>query len=177
MKRKFSDRANWRRIISKTYSSHFCNDEHFQGLVTFYHIHELRNPLWKTYNNRKVCLADRDYVWTQHFPQGEDYVVTTMFNNEGKVVQWYIDICKAQGFTDQQVPWFDDMYLDIVVLPSGEIMLMDEDELQDALVQGDVTIKEAESAKQTADKLLQAIHAGQFPYFELSMDHYKQKYT
>jgi len=177
MKRKFSDRANWRRIISKTYSSHFCNEEHFQGLITYYHIHELRNPLWKTYYNKRICLADRGYVWMQHFPQGENFVVTTMFNHEGQVVQWYIDICKAQGFTDQQVPWFDDLYLDIVVLPSGEIMLMDEDELEEAVVQDDVSLEEAEAARQTAEKLLAEIHAGRFPYFELSKKHYKKKYS
>src|SRR5690606_26499018 len=118
-------------------------------ILTFYYIHELKEPLYKEYNGKKICLADQGYIWMQHYPKGEHFVVTTMFDDQGKVVQWYIDICKTQGLTEQRVPWFDDLYLDVVVLPSGEIFLMDEDELQDAFIAGDVTSRDVIMAKKT----------------------------
>ncbi|QJC52002.1 DUF402 domain-containing protein [Paenibacillus albicereus] len=173
MKRKFSDRANWRRILRRSYTCLTLDGDDFRGLVTFYRIHELREPLWKEYNGRRLCLADRGYLWMQHFPRGEHFVVTTMFDDKGKVVQWYIDICKTQGLTDQQVPWFDDLYLDIVVLPSGEVYLMDEDELEDAIQGGDITRKEAAMARKTAGRLLASIKNGRFRYFTLSLRHRK----
>ncbi|WP_020616332.1 DUF402 domain-containing protein [Paenibacillus daejeonensis] len=173
MKRKFSDRANWRRILRKSYSCLSMDSDEFRGLVTFYRIHELREPLWKEYNGRRLCLADKGYLWMQHFPKGEQFVVTTMFNDKGKVVQWYIDICKTQGLTDQQVPWFDDMYLDVVVLPTGEVFLMDEDELEEAVRTGDVSPRDAASARKTAGRLLSAIRGGRFRYFTLSLKHRK----
>jgi len=109
----------------------------------------------------------------QHFPKGEQFVVTTMFDDKGRVVQWYIDVCKNQGLTDQKVPWFDDLYLDVVVLPSGEVFLMDEDELEDAVRSGEVTHKDANMARKTAGKLLSAIRNGRFRYFTLSLKHRK----
>ncbi|MBD2847984.1 DUF402 domain-containing protein [Paenibacillus sp. IB182496] len=171
MKRKFSDRANWRRIVRKSYSCLTLDNEEFKGLVTFYRIHELREPLWKEYNGRRLCLADRGYLWMQHFPRGEQFVVTTMFDDKGSVVQWYIDVCKTQGLTDQQVPWFDDLFLDVVVLPSGEVFLLDEDELEDALRSGDITAKDATMARKTARRLLDLIKNGRFRYFTLSLKH------
>ncbi|GGF89725.1 hypothetical protein GCM10010916_03780 [Paenibacillus abyssi] len=149
------------------------DDDEFKGLVTFYRIHELRDPLWKEYNGRRLCLADRGYLWMQHFPKGEQFVVTTMFDDKGRVVQWYIDICKTQGLTDQQVPWFDDLFLDVVVLPSGEVFLLDEDELEDAVRNGDVSNKDAAMARKTAGRLLSSIRNGRFRYFTLSLKHRK----
>ncbi|MCQ6560182.1 DUF402 domain-containing protein [Paenibacillus mendelii] len=173
MKRKFSDRANWRRILRKSYTCLTMDGDEFRGLVTLYRIHELREPLWKEYNGRRLCLADRGYLWMQHFPRGEHFVVTTMFDDKNRVVQWYIDICKTQGLTDQQVPWFDDLYLDVVVLPSGEVFLLDEDELEDAVRQGSISNKDAALARKTAGRLLSAIKSGRFRYFTLSLKHRK----
>jgi len=173
MKRKFSDRANWRRILKKSYACIPFDEPQFRGLVTMYRIHELREPLWKEYNGRRMCLADKGYLWMQHFPRGEHYVVTTMFDDQGRVVQWYIDICKTQGLTEQRVPWFDDLYLDIVVLPTGEMLLLDEDELEEALDEGHITQRDNALAQKTADRLLTLIRQKKFPYFELSVRHRK----
>ena len=171
MKRKFSDRANWRRVTRRSYSCVSVETKEFNGLLTFYRIHDLRDPLYKDYESKRLCLANRGYLWMQHFPKGEHYVVTTMFDDNGKVVQWYIDICKNQGLTDQKVPWFDDLYLDIVVLPSGEVYLMDEDELEDAYVAGEISYRDVSMAKKTANKLLSLIRNGKFRFFTMSMRH------
>jgi len=173
MKRKFSDRANWRRILKRNYACFPMDDQQFRGHLTLYRILELRDPLWKEYNGRRMCLADKGYLWMQHFPKGEHYVVTTMFDSQGQVVQWYIDICKVQGLTDQQVPWFDDLYLDIVKLPTGELMLLDEDELEEALDEGVITQKDSDLAQRTASRLLETIRGQKFPYFDLSVRHRK----
>jgi uncharacterized protein len=171
MKRKFSDRANWRRILKKSYACISFDEPQFRGFVTLFRIHELREPLWKEYGGKRMCLADRGYLWMQHYPKGEHFVVTTMFDPSGNVVQWYIDVCKTQGVTDQQVPWFDDLFLDIVVLPTGEVMLLDEDELEEALDEGQITERDAELAERTARRLLDSIRQKRFPYFALSVEH------
>ncbi|MFD2115846.1 DUF402 domain-containing protein [Paenibacillus yanchengensis] len=174
MKRKFSDRANWRRIINRTFRCEAYRDKHIRGLVTVYYIHEMRDPLWRKYEDRKLCLADQNYVWLQHYPKDAHYVVTTMFDECGSVVQWYIDICKKQGITEQQVPWFEDLYLDIVIFPDNKFVLLDEDELLAALEQGKVTEKDADLASRTVKQLLRDIKHNRFPYFDLSRKHYKQ---
>jgi predicted RNA-binding protein associated with RNAse of E/G family len=168
MKRKFSDKANWRRILRKSYKCIKVDEPDFRGLVTFYRIHEISEPMWRVYAGKRMCLADAGYLWMQHFPQGERFVVTTMFDDKSRVIQWYIDVCKTQGVTDQDVPWFDDLYLDVIVRPTGEVMLVDEDELEEALSQHKISRRDAENAKRTAAYIMRLIKQGKFPYFDLS---------
>ena len=73
-----------------------------------------------------MCIVDDGYMWLQHFPKGQNCTVTTMFDADGEVIQWYIDICNEIG-TENNVPWWDDLFLDIIVLPTGEIIRQDED--------------------------------------------------
>lgn len=173
MKRKFGDRANWRRVTHRQFKSKFVENDDFTGYVTLYSIFALRDPLWKTYGGHTFRIADKGYTWLQYYPKGAHYVVTAMFDDQGEIVEWYIDICKTQGVTDQGVPWFDDLYLDIVVLKNREVYLLDEDELDEALTKGLISVKDYDLATETAQQLLHDIKERRFPYFRLSLDHYR----
>lgn len=37
------------------------------------------------------------------------------------------------------MPYFDDLYLDVVLLPSGDMYLLDEDELEEAYANGNIS--------------------------------------
>ncbi|MNW55217.1 hypothetical protein D3C74_328650 [compost metagenome] len=100
-----------------------------------------------------------------------------MFDDKGEIVEWYIDVCKTQGVTDQGVPWFDDLYLDIVVLKNGEVFLLDEDELDEALSKGLITVRDYDMATETAQEVLHAIHEHHFPYFDMSLSHYRSGFA
>ncbi|CAM3661181.1 MULTISPECIES: DUF402 domain-containing protein [Saccharibacillus] len=171
MKRKFADRANWRRVTDRRFLCRYIDSRRFTGYVTLYNMLKLKEPLMKTYGGLTFCVADKGYSWLQYFPKDAHFIVTTMFNEKREVVEWYIDICKSQGVTDQGVPWFDDLYLDIVVLGDGTVFLLDEDELDDALRRGVITEADYALATRTAHGLLRMIDAHAFPYFRLSIEH------
>jgi predicted RNA-binding protein associated with RNAse of E/G family len=173
MKRKFGDRANWRRVTHRQFKSKYVESDEFTGYVTLYSIFALRDPLWKTYGGHTFRIADKGYTWLQYYPKGAHFVVTAMFDDQGEIVEWYIDVCKTQGVTDQGVPWFDDLYLDIVVLKNREVFLLDEDELDEALTKGLISVKDYDLATETAQRLLHDIKERRFPYFRLSLDHYQ----
>lgn len=173
MKRKFGDRANWRRVTQRQFKSRYVESGIFTGHVTLYSITALRDPLWKTYGGHTFRIADKGFTWLQYYPKGEHFIVTAMFDDHGDIVEWYIDVCKTQGITDQGVPWFDDLYLDIVVLKNRETFLLDEDELDEALTKGLITVKDYDLATETAERLLHAIKNQRFPYFDLSLEHYR----
>ncbi|WP_138493458.1 DUF402 domain-containing protein [Paenibacillus pinistramenti] len=174
MKRKFGDRANWRRVTQRRFASRYVEDPHFSGYITLYGIEALREPLWKTYGKHTFRIADKGYSWLQYYPKDAHYIITAMFDDRNEIVEWYIDICKHQGVTDQGVPWFDDLYLDIVVLRNGEVFLLDQDELDDALGRRIITMRDYELATQTAREVLHMIDAHAFPYFLMSLDHCRQ---
>jgi uncharacterized protein len=81
-----------------------------------------------------------------HFPDGARHAVTTKIDDGGRVIHWYVDVCRAHGLGADGVPWWDDLYLDVVVRPTGEALLLDEDELELALAAGYVTRAEYDLA-------------------------------
>lgn len=113
---------------------------------------------------------DDGYVWLQHFPSEKRYSLTTMFDSKGEIVQWYIDICLGNGI-ENNIPWFDDLFLDIVVLPTGEVIQLDTDELEDALKAGVIDNDLYNTACYEADKINSLIKSSEFELMNLSKKH------
>ncbi|MET3292567.1 UNVERIFIED_CONTAM: putative RNA-binding protein associated with RNAse of E/G family [Brevibacillus sp. OAP136] len=173
MKRKFANRPDWKRIYQKRYALMEKQDSQFAGIVTIFAIDEVREPLVMGCCNVSVCVADAGYVWLQHFPEHSHFTLTTMFNQAGEIVQHYIDIVKEHGVTNEGIPWFDDLYLDVVKLPTGELEIIDGDELDEALQKGVITQADHDLAWQEANRIKGLIEQDQFPLFSLCVPHYQ----
>jgi uncharacterized protein len=170
LKRKYGDRSEWKRVIKREYTQSFFNTEEFKGYVTLLKINKVSEPLSVQYGEKTVCIVDDGYIWLQHFPIEERYSITTMFNAQGEVVQWYIDICYKNGITEN-IPWMDDLFLDIVVLPTGEVILKDANELEEALSKGIIDISQYKIAWEEANKINKLILNNDFDLFKLSKAH------
>ncbi len=172
MKRKRADRAHWERVKQMAYEEKWVETVSFTGYAVKLVLMKVDPPGVMNNGGREICVADNGYLWLQYFPQGANYAVTKMINAEGHVVEWYIDICKEYGKDEDGVLWYDDLYLDIVVLPDGGVHLLDQDELDEALEKGWITAGEYQLAERTAAQLLEEITSGErkgfdFPdYFE-----------
>jgi uncharacterized protein len=88
-----------------------------------------------------------------------------MLDEQGKVVQWYIDICLRHGVTENNIPWLDDLFLDVVIFPSGETKLLDFVELSSALATNELSKREYDLAVQESERLLSAISENKFASF------------
>jgi predicted RNA-binding protein associated with RNAse of E/G family len=163
MKRKRADYPDWQRIIQKRFAATWLEESTFRGYVTLFYMDAVRAPLWRELGGQKVCLADAGYTWLQHFPQGARHVLTSTFDAQGTLVRWYVDICKQHFRDEQGIIWYDDLYLDLDVSPEGAINLLDVDELDDALRQGQVSPTEYELAWKEANALISAIEEDMFP--------------
>ena len=51
------------------------------------------------------------------------------------------------------MPYFDDLYLDLVIYADGTVVVDDMDELEDALASGDITNEQFELAIGTCERL------------------------
>ena len=173
MKRKFADRSPWPRVLARRFTVEYMDTLEFHGYVSLLCLDQVREPLWARKSKQPVCIADTGYVWLQHFPVAQHHTITSMFDASGNVVQWYIDICKQQGLTEMGVPWFDDLYLDIIVLPSGEIEVFDADELDDALQAKVISPADHNFAWQEVNRLV-AMLPHNFPLLQLSLGHYQK---
>lgn len=95
-----------------------------------------------------------------------------MFDSDGKIVQWYIDLCDNIG-TENGIPRMDDLFLDIVVLPSGELFQLDADELDEAYSSGTISHTTYHSVLDEAVHLCDLIKKDEFKLLKLSSEHRK----
>ncbi|WP_170142431.1 DUF402 domain-containing protein [Thermosporothrix hazakensis] len=163
MKIKYPDRTDWKRVVKRCYAETELHTPVFHGTVTLFRIDEVVEPLYFVMDGERVCRADNGYYWMQHFPHGSRYVITTFFNSSREVLGWYIDICARHYRNEQGRLCYEDLYLDLDILPSGKITLLDVDELDEALYSGKITSTEYELAWREAHSLMLAIEHDRFP--------------
>ena len=78
---------------------------------------------------------------------------TAVMNERDEYLLWYIDMIAEQGIDKDGVPYFDDLYLDLVIYPDGTIVVDDMNELEDALVNKSITQTQFNLAITTCDNL------------------------
>lgn len=88
-------------------------------------------------------------------------------------MQHYLDICLRNGVDADGMPWFEDLFLDVVVMPSGQTMVMDEDELDEALQHGVISQAHHDLAWRETSQLLGAIE--RFEFSLLGLCHLHQR--
>lgn len=157
MKRTFADRPNWRRLLEKRFYLTDIDKQGFKGKLSIIHIDKVREPLVIEVAGKDLCLANEGFIWMQYFPESSCYAVTSMFNEKQELIQIYVDICLGNKIDSYGMPYYDDLYLDVVLTYSGEIILLDEDELEDALKQGEITKEQFKLAYGEAEKIIQYI--------------------
>ena len=100
------------------------------GYASFISIDEVTRPYIVGEN---TCIADNGYSALTFLPDGENWCVEAIYDNHHNVVEWYIDITRLNAVDDEGNPFMDDLYLDAALLPDGQILVFDEDEIRDAL--------------------------------------------
>ena len=170
MHRKYGNRLEWKRIIQREYTQSNVENKEFTGHITLIKMLKVTDPLWVQYGEERICIVDDNYMWLQHFPIGKNYSVTTMFDANGEIVQWYIDICYEIGI-ENNIPWMDDLILDIVVLPTGEIIQLDGEELEEAVHSGVINRIMYDLARNEATRITTLIKQEQFTLLDLSKAH------
>lgn len=162
MKRKRVTRDDWKRVTCrKMYVVHRLDSKWARSFCSITML-EVTNPLYvEGEGEPDVCIVDKEYTWIQHVFPNTPYTITTMVNKQDEAVQWYIDVCKQVGWDEQQIPWYDDLYLDVVIYPGfTQPFLLDEDELDEALALGKITQEEHAFAWQVTRDLMDGFANG-----------------
>lgn len=162
MKRRYADRRNHPDIVDKKLIVKKVDEDYFNGYITYLKIKETKKECFVDDENR--CILANDYVWFNMYPVNENYCINAIMDNNDNIVQWYFDVSKYIGVEDG-VPYEDDLYLDVVIVPNGKINLLDEDELDDAFNNGDIT-KEDYSLAYEVRKYILDTYGNNIPYLE-----------
>lgn len=103
-----------------------------------------------------VCIQDTDYKWLEFYDYTSKVRLTAMYDDKNQVVEWYFDIARCLG-KENGVPYEDDLYLDVVLTPDDEIILLDEDEFREAFEKYEMTKDEFDEAYKIAYDLMKKL--------------------
>ena len=109
---------------------------------------------------QKCLIADDGWTWLGWMRPDFPWALTAMKDEHGRWTQFYFDIVSGMGCDADGRAWFDDCWLDIVITADGRAYLLDEDELEEALQNGEITPQAAAFARKAAEELLQAFPQG-----------------
>ncbi len=128
--------------------------EGITGIACLTRINTIPKPLIAATVYGDLCLADNGYTWLMFLPDKEKWCLSALYDETGGIVEWYFDII-GESFVDESgMSFFSDMYLDVVVRPNGEVITLDEDELEEALASGDITCEEYDNTYKTYRHML-----------------------
>ena len=162
----FMEDTSKRKFFSKLIS--IGNEKAVVGIIKWYDVLE-RFEIH--YNFKDEIIADNNYTWIQIAPMESNYWIKAMYDENDKLVEVYIDITRSNNFDDVANPYYEDLFLDVVVPRKGHIYQMDDVELMKAYKEGLVPEAEYKKAKVICKKLISYItlHHQEFLDFLLSL--------
>lgn len=172
MKRSKLSYDEWKCIKSKKLSGKRVDTDSFQGYIGLIEIQEVsEKQIWK-FNDEDIIVCDKGLKWLSILPQNDFYCITAMMNEKCEILLWYIDMIATQGMDADGIPYFHDLYLDLVVYPDGTVMVDDMDELEEALLSKDITQEQFDLAISTSKKLKEGLLSDMKTFTEFTLNCY-----
>lgn len=130
------------------------NNADFVGDIALIKFNKMNKPYMV--ENINLCMANNNYKWLEFYDYSKKHRLTAMYNENNEIIEWYFDIARKIG-KDNGMPYEDDLYLDVVVTPTGDIILLDEDELEKAFDRFEVNKSDYDMAYNEAKKLIELL--------------------
>ena len=153
MKKKRLIYDEWTCITSKRYTQLKIDNEVFKGIAAMLYIDKVSKPYIWNFNGEEIIVCDSGMKWLQMLPDDGTYVITAMINMKNEIELWYIDMIASHGIDEDNIVYFYDLYLDLIVYPNGTIKVDDMDELVNAFEQNIITKELYELALKTSVSL------------------------
>ena len=140
------------------YSSKYIHiDDIFSGYISLIKVDKVKQKLTVDYEQSELCLLDDRYKCLMFLPDNEKWCVSAVYNTSSEIIEWYFDMTKENSIDDQGNPFYDDLYLDIAVSPDFKIVILDEDELKEALEAKIITKSDYDMTCNTCNKIIKDI--------------------
>lgn len=165
-----------RKLVSKTYlkdvnkyelNFYFDNKDYYLAIKKFINVEK---PFIL---QSGVCLIDNGYYMAEVIPKKENYIMRIYFNKKKERIEYYFDVTLKNGLDEKSnIPYYDDLYLDVTINRNGEVKVLDEDELLEALNRKEISEDEYNLANKTKESLLESIINKNNKYMDLDLEEY-----
>lgn len=129
------------------------DDNDFKGDIYLNNFTKIKSPYIL---ENGLCMRDTGYKWLEFYDYNSKIRLTAMYDEKNEIVEWYFDIARMIG-KESGIPYEDDLYLDVLLTKEGKTILLDEDELKEALERRELTEKEFNETYNIANKLIKRI--------------------
>ena len=167
-----------KKLISKTYLrdvSKYKLDIYYDNDEYYLSVKKILKTMSPFILENGLCLINNNYYIVEVLPKFENYAMRVYFNEKKERLEYYFDISLKNGLDEEsKIPYYDDLYTDITV-NNGNIEVLDEDELKEALDYGNISKEEYDLANETKEKLLQSIKENNNKYMNLNLESYLKK--
>ena len=141
MKRKFLTNTYLRGIDN--YIMMQFEDSKLDCYSVIKKVNSIDKPYITTHTGKNICLLKEGYYMLEYLPKNENYGVRVFLNDKKQTISYYIDIINGIGIETGKGLYYDDLYLDITIDKVNDLVqVWDEDELQKALEDNDITKEE-----------------------------------
>lgn len=124
--------------------------EGLRGYASLLVIGEVNSPVF--FGDTRIY--DNGYSEINYLPDGENWMLSAIYDDGGGIIEWYFDITKKNAVDEENRPYSDDLYLDAALMPDGRILIFDENELSTALEDNKITRGEYDTAHEVLKKLM-----------------------
>ena len=152
IKKKYLKRTGWLRILESRFAFCPCSG----GVCSLMELTKVKEPLIAEFKGETLKIVDDGYFWLQVAPENESFWITAMFDGGGNILQYYFDITDENVICGEDSHFYD-LFLDLVAMPDGRLITLDEDELSEALSEGVITEGQYQKALSVHDKLKKEI--------------------
>ena len=158
MRKKFTSKtylrggSDWDFVMQKQKSENYY--------LSIKKINEIDQPFIVDISGQSVVYIDNGYYIVEFTPLEQFYNVRVFLDRNVEVLGYYFDISRGNG-VEENIPYYDDLYLDIIHCPADNnfTVIVDEDELLKALNTGKITREEFNFANEVCSKLFEEIQA------------------
>ncbi|MBQ8325880.1 MAG: DUF402 domain-containing protein [Lachnospiraceae bacterium] len=137
------------------YHQLWMDNDIYTGWVAINYLTDGKYYYWEYPKSGKVPVAGKGMCWLTLIPEGKSRSITAKFTEERRVSVWYTDVIDKVTIDEDGVVAFIDKYLDVIFTPSGDVVIDDKDELDNAYHSGELTKEQYETALQEGDSIVE----------------------
>lgn len=120
-----------------------------------------------------LCVIDKNYYIMEVIPKNENYSMRVFFNDKKERLEYYFDVSLENGLDEEsKIPYYDDLFLDVVTKTGDNVEVLDEDELKEALDNNKISTADFELANKVKDILLKQINNKSNKYMNMDLERY-----
>lgn len=139
------------------YHQMHMDNEVFKGWVSLNYLTDGETRYWEYEKSGKIPVSAKGMTWLTLIPDDRKRCIGAYITPDRRVSVWYVDVIEETGMDEDGVVYYIDKYLDVILTPQGDVVVMDRDELDAAYESGELSNFQYEEALKEGELILKEL--------------------